>query len=886
MFLIITVSGIPVFAHAVTIWRSATNHSDEVLVYSLATPRWYEKDGELSKLLDTWSGSDFVTTASTSVHVWARWNGIYGSVLDIIFNASLGGNPFFGTGSTTAAIVMPINDYYYRLNVYASTSLEEYEVPTRRGVTIHNGDELWVALIPSWGGYGANHWFGSNGMMPYVEMCEGACDPEDTPPPAPVTPPDPCATPGACASNVLFFPGIEGSRLYEGTGCGGSAEEKLWEPLGESLWKILRGAGDEKVQQLFLNDVGESVCSDVYAKADDIIDSVGGSNIYKSFIDEMNGLEADGTINDWKPIAYDWRLSLSELLSQGTERDGKIYYSESTTTPYIEQTLRALAASSKTGKVTLIAHSNGGLVAKALLNQLGGSASKLVDKVVMVGAPQSGAPVGVGALLYGYDQGISSWGIPILHSDVAQKLAENSPMAYHLLPSQNYFDSVASDASHPVASFAGDAYASEISTYGATINNSSELDTFILASTTLNAALVDYKNVTHSALDSWVPEGIEVDQIAGWGADTVAGIDFYTPMLADAITALAPARAYRPIFTEDGDGTVPVPSALMMAQNTGVNRYWVNLFAYNKETHSSRSHKDIFEIPSLEYFIKNIITNSTSTLPAYILTSQPSSTNNKKLTFFLHSPLTLQLENSEGKITGLAADNSITQDIPDSTYGEFGEVKYITVPEGSYQLTMHGQANGTFSLDIQESSGSVVTALSTIANLPTTPNTLASLTVSGGIDTVSALTVDEDGDGANIIIITSKLGETVNYVPLEDPEPVEEPEPEPIVKSSGGGGGRRVVESISVPVVAPTLATTTQIVATSTSTVATATPSISPVVKKKAKTLLFTAPPKKASVIPQTASVFQASQQSALKNLSATVYNGINGFWSALKKFF
>lgn len=104
--------------------------------------------------------------------------------------------------------------------------------------------------------------------------------------------PDPCAVPGACASNVLFLPGIEGSRLYEGTGCGKSAEEKLWDPVADSLIKILRGAGDDKVKDLFLDSTGESVCSDIYAKTDDIIDSVKGSNIYKSFIDEMNGLKA------------------------------------------------------------------------------------------------------------------------------------------------------------------------------------------------------------------------------------------------------------------------------------------------------------------------------------------------------------------------------------------------------------------------------------------------------------------------------------------------------------------------------------------------------------------------------------------------------------------
>ena len=110
-------------------------------------------------------------------------------------------------------------------------------------------------------------------------------------------PPDPCVVPGACASNVLFLPGIEGSRLYEGTACGKLVEEKLWEPVGDTFLSILRGAGDDKVRDLSLDSSGSSVCSDIYVKEGDIVDTVRGSNIYKSLIGEMNELEADDTIN-------------------------------------------------------------------------------------------------------------------------------------------------------------------------------------------------------------------------------------------------------------------------------------------------------------------------------------------------------------------------------------------------------------------------------------------------------------------------------------------------------------------------------------------------------------------------------------------------------------
>ena len=450
-------------------------------------------------------------------------------------------------------------------------------------------------------------------------------------------------------------------------------------------------------------------------------------------------------------------------------------------------------------------------------------------------------------------------------------------MAYHLLPSEDYLESTAGDSAHPIASFAGDAYSDEISSYGQTINNRVELKDFLTASS-LNSALIDYANDQHATLDAWIPpDGVEVSQIAGWGADTVSGIDFYT-------SSILSSRKYRPIFTEDGDGTVPVPSALMMASSTSVKRYWVNLAEYSRDTHTIYKHANIFETSPLQDFIKNIIENSTSTLPFYISSSQPpTNVENKKLTFFLHSPLTLQLKNSAGNITGLAEDGTISGNISGATYGEFGDVKYIIADGGAnYELILHGQDTGTFSLDIQESSGGIITASSTIANVPVTPNTTVSLTLSGGIDTASALTVDVDGDGKNIITLTPKIGEIVTYQPST-------PVPEPIVISAGNRGGDG---AISMPTIIPvtvattpeTVATTTQPVSTSTMTTETST---KPLQTKKKIPVAVIMPKKAETNIAQTASAYNAvSQQPLFARVGRAVYNGLYGLWLTLKKLF
>jgi pimeloyl-ACP methyl ester carboxylesterase len=542
------------------------------------------------------------------------------------------------------------------------------------------------------------------------------------------------------------------------------------------------------VRDLFLGSTGKSICSEIYTKEGDILDRAGDGQIYQSLIDEMNGLKSNGTVADWRSIAYDWRLSLNDLLTQGKKSDGKIYYALSTTTPYIEQTLRELRKSSKSGRVTIIAHSNGGLVAKALLNKLGNEAPALVDRLILVGSPQSGTPLGIGALLFGTNQRIMAYGNIILHAEVARAFAQNAPMAYHLLPSEDYLESTASDLTHPVIRFSGDAYAREIAAYGRTITNRASLADFLIAkeggrvkpkendlqsAEIANPVLVDYARDQHALLDSWEPPaGVAVDEITGWGVDTMAGIDFYTPWLSSK-------RSFKPIFTEDGDGTVTVPSALMLATSTQVRRYWIDLRSLNKLSSIKYEHKNLFESSPLKLLLSNIITSSTNTLPSFISDLQPSSTSDKKLVFILHSPLTLELSDSSGHTTGLKLGEKITQDIPGSTYGELGEVKYVVVPEGdTYQLTMHGQSTGTFSLDIQETMGTTTTT-STLADLPTTASTTATLSVSGGVETVSPLIVDIDGDGKSDISIVPKPSETVYYDPPEVQAPAPLPFPVP-----------------------------------------------------------------------------------------------------------
>ncbi len=538
-----------------------------------------------------------------------------------------------------------------------------------------------------------------------------------------------------CCSSVLFLPGLEASRLYKTEDQG---ETRLWEPI----------IGGNLVQQLFMNDSAESLNPDIYTR--DVIDEAlwpfAGPNIYKSFIAMMNGLKEGGTIMDWEPIPYDWRLPLGQIIESGKKTGNKISYLSATSSPYIIQELKRLANNSKTGKVTLVAHSNGGLLAKALmikLNQMG--LTDLVDRIIFVAVPQIGTPQSIGVLLHGFGQSIPL----ILSAKTAMALAVNMPSAYNLLPSAPYFDSV----SDPVIRFRES---------GTNIASSTLLDDFLVAKK-LNPLLLKNSKATHKSLDTWLPPpDIEFIQIAGWGIDTVSGIEYY-----QGIKRGKPISQYKPIIVLDGDNTVVVPSALATATSTSnIQRYWFNLGEYNSKKEKlvnsrllNRSHADILEAGELREFIVELIKKKDN-LPKYFSTSTPSSRDDtRRLHFILHSPsVTLDMYDDQGNHTGISTTtNLIDEQIPNTFYREFGEVKYVSTNRSNGTRIIIKNRNipidsiydyDSFTLDIDEVQNNLIASSTSFIDVPVKNQTTFTFDVSESVSSISSLKADENDDGS------------------------------------------------------------------------------------------------------------------------------------------
>jgi pimeloyl-ACP methyl ester carboxylesterase len=567
---------------------------------------------------------------------------------------------------------------------------------------------------------------------------------------ATVTPPPPSAT-----SSVAFFPGIMASRLYKPRALG---EDRVWESTKRS-----------DVLDIDMNEDGTSMRSDIYTR--DAMDaafkltgswSLGGE-VYAGFNTYMNGLVDGGVIHAWKTLPYDWRLALEVLRTQGTHDavTGNVSYLESSTTPYLAQELTRLANESPSGKVTIIAHSNGGLVAKYLLKKLEETNDPLyakIDKLILVGSPQLGTPKAIGELLHGT--------IPVIGS-VVREVSENMPGAYQLIPSQEYFTRaqrplVTFDPSvstlTPIASLAGE----KVDTYSemqklfagwnGTWSEPAESDTKTpnVLDNTLLAAAQNY----HTYLDDWVPSGdVKMVQIAGTGVDTPDGVLYFEYCAMKGcppeVTSRALSHAY--LHSRRGDGTVLAGTA--NAQTAATN-YFVELDEYNRVHDENRKHLDILSADPVQKLITQELLQHTSILPDYVTEEEQAPSTVVRYRFRVYSPVDIHVYDAAGRHTGVtqktdgALGRTFEEKAPNSYYLEWDEGKYAGIDgeSGPVRVQLQGSGYGTFRLEIDRVQGDVLKHTSVFDRIPTTPQ--ASGTIHVLPTGSSTLLYDIDGNGS------------------------------------------------------------------------------------------------------------------------------------------
>lgn len=571
-------------------------------------------------------------------------------------------------------------------------------------------------------------------------------------------------------SNVMFIPGFQASRLYKMEGdisLGTEYEKTVWEP------GLLSDPSS-----MYMDENGESIDKDIYTR--EVMGrakllGIGVLDFYKSFFEKLDGMVTDGEIGSWKEIAYDWRFSPLDIVKRGIEDgDGNISYTEKLINgevPYIIEQLQKLVDTSHNDKVTIVTHSNGGLVAKALVAKLIEMKSDLIDHIdnlIVVAPPLVGTPKATAGILHGYEQGMF-FNLFLGRKD-ARDLGETLPGAYGLLPSEKYLSGVNNNLILLDPSL--DKLNDWRSKYGDAIDTYLEFKNFLLDNlrldgghndlvnpSILNGSILEKVGLLHSVIDNIeIPSNIKVHQVAGWGLPTANDIRYNSKNECTFFIGICLKKkvvlSVDAGFTSGGDSTVVGGSALFDLFGEG-KKYYLNLEEYNKDAqegkifYSGKDHANIFEVPDVYDLVHNILKNDDS-LPSYVTDTVPPPVDYTIIK--MRSPVAIDIYDENKLHTGIVEgingeEDMLEEGIPNSLYMEIGENKYIVVPkDGDYTLKLEGLSDGIFTLEQEQLVDDIPGDSVVWRDIPTTALFQGEVALNGGM-LATSIAMDEDGDG-------------------------------------------------------------------------------------------------------------------------------------------
>jgi pimeloyl-ACP methyl ester carboxylesterase len=511
---------------------------------------------------------------------------------------------------------------------------------------------------------------------------------------------------------VILIPGIIGSRLTRV-----SDGKEIWPDVDD----MLLSPSDDYLDDLALAPDGSQIPGKMMA-ASSIIDQESVLGISASFYGKLlQDLENDGYHSGTTLFVfpYDWRLGVRNAAAA------------------LANTVAAARAASPDGKISIVAHSMGGLIVKDYL--AGISDTSFVDKLVLLGAPQLGSPEAFKYLNYGDNLGFQ---IPVVNLDIlnhneVKKIVQNMPSIYDLLPSRAYMAD-------------GGGYVQDFRNGESTFLDFDATNRLMLAdpSDSRNASLLSASDVLHGGLDNAPTNASNVYNIMGCAEPTVTGYRLYDSGVVDLVRS-------------DGDGVVPLASAMDRAN--GSRNYFISGAA------TGISHVSLVTDGRAISLITAILdgTINSLTLPGGFSTSLDSCFPNTgsggsaqdetTVEFSAHDVNGFTVQNSEGLSTGPDASGAINLGIPDSTYEAIGDNYFITVPAGGdYHLIAESSSSDNLVVQAQgydggsatQSATYVVSSTAATASGTNVGTTTAQLDFSG-FDSAGNLTVTESGNASS-----------------------------------------------------------------------------------------------------------------------------------------
>ncbi len=531
---------------------------------------------------------------------------------------------------------------------------------------------------------------------------------------------------------VTFLPGIAGSRLQSA-----KDTQEVW-PSGSAYSPdslLMTGSGQSKHEIRATSSIGN------------LLPAIG--DVYDSFFDFME--EVGYEEGEWLFDApYDWRYSPNRAETLASVQ---------------EQVKTALK---KTGrkKVVLVAHSMGGLVARAYLRRYG---TGQVDKLITMGTPHRGAPKAYYALMMGY-----TFGNPFFNENRMKIVARHMPSAFSLQPWGRFVRERSSRTGGEQVDWTlEETYRCRY--HSVTLSALQGVFGMRISEDhpwAPDLTLLGRARVLRTDLGTRAPEEVETFTIIGYGSATATGYVALHPDKGKPGILHPSGRTYHlyPVWG-DGDSTVPRESAEGLE---GDLKLYVQHLPDDSASHGVLAANKRIQLMTYSILEGQLRASSNG------YTKPKDLKHQDELTLEIFCPADLHVYDSQNRHMGLNEHGAVEELIPGGSHLVMEDVEYAAIhgATGSYRVRIEGLEDGKFTLNLTASSGGRERALS-FADVPLGAGESAEF----AIPSVAGM-IDDPPD------LLLPGGRTVPGTPLEPGESGSRGEPPTGSQGEAGGGSQ------------------------------------------------------------------------------------------------
>jgi len=517
---------------------------------------------------------------------------------------------------------------------------------------------------------------------------------------------------------VLIAPGVTGTELF-------NVSEKLWADVD----RMMINPGDAFLDPLAFNS--DITPSDSSVHSTDVIktETLLGATIFNYTDSLINEFENQGYIEnqDLFTFPYDWRYGVS-----GKNADGL------TNSDLLKNKIADILNQTGADKVDVIAHSLGGLIVKKYVAD--NSVNNYIGKAVFVGVPNTGSPKVVKALVQGDNFGVS-FGPVGLNDAEMKKLSENMPVAYDLLPSQQYYNSAGSFVSKIDFGSGNNPIETDLDYQG--------FKDYLTQDYNLNSqALSNAENLHSNAFDNFDLRTAGVDLYSIDGCKTGTMTNFlqvnYIDIFGREITS------FDRVDLKTGDGTVPIQSSTNLPIDQSKKYYAL-----------SSNHSKLLSADGSRQEIVNLISGSNLAVNSNLITQDASQCklNGKAIEVF--SPVDISVSDLSAEKLGLA-DGNVINNIPNADFMVLGEHKFVYLPAGqSYSVALQGTDAGIFTIKTKDIVNDEIVKTESFDNIPVTVDLTGMVNLSGLLSSPTTLTIKNTPASAPQTILPTSTTSTV-----------------------------------------------------------------------------------------------------------------------------